>query len=110
MDNPYNSFEDVCCILEKQGIDNVILDRVKLIASAEVVPKNRFRTRIQGFVIQDSVNNPMFPIPNPILDKGKGYLSKIFKQYIAKYQKQYETNTLPWHFVIEFNKDHGYYV
>lgn len=109
MDNDdfYNDFEKV---LEIQGSDNVILDRAKLIASAKVAPKNRFRTRIQGFMIQDSVNNPLFPIPIPVLDKGKGYLSKIFKQYIAKYQKQYETNTLPWHFVIEYNKDHGYYV
>jgi hypothetical protein len=105
-----NNNDDIQYTFEVAGQDNVVLNRAQLIGSTKVAPKNRFRTRIQGFVIQDTINNPLFPIPIPILDKGKGYLSKIFKQYVAKYQKQYATNTLPWHFVVEFNKDHGFYV
>jgi hypothetical protein len=107
-DDFYNDFDHVCdTVLES---DNIVIDRAQLIASAKSVPRNRFRTRIQGFVIQDTINNPLFPISRPILDKGQGYLGKIFKQYMAKYQKQYETNTLPWHYVIEFNRHHGFYV
>lgn len=106
MDDSYHNFDKFCTILEG---DNIVLDRSGLIASGEFSPKNRIRSKIQGFVIQDTVNNPIFPLPFPPIDRGKGYSSKIFKQYIAKYQKQYETNTLPWHFLIEFSQ-YGYNV
>ncbi|MBC8427434.1 MAG: hypothetical protein H8D97_00935 [Proteobacteria bacterium] len=101
MDNDnYHDFDRFCTIMEE---DNIVIDRAGLIASAEFSPKNRIRSKIQGFVIQDTVNNPLFPIPYPPIDRGKGYSSKIFKQYIAKYQKQYEINTLPWHFLLEYS-------
>lgn len=96
--NEYFNFNEVCTILEE---DFSVIDRSKLITSSESVPKNRFRTRVEGFVIQDSYNNPIFPIENPPIDKYKGYLNLIFRQYIAKYQKQNDSNVLPWHFVIE---------
>jgi hypothetical protein len=106
----YNDFDQVQENLLEEVKKDIVLDRAGLIASSVISPKNRFKTRIQGFVIQDTVNNPIFPIDYPPIDKGNGYIGKIFKQYIAKYQKQYKTNTLPWHYVVEFNKVQGFYV
>jgi hypothetical protein len=84
-------------------------DLSQLITSTEYVSKNRLATNALGFVIQDTVNNPFFPIPIPILDKGRGYLHLVFRQYISMYQKQYTNNTLPWHFVVQFDSVQGFY-
>lgn len=65
------------------------------------LPVNRIRPRAVGIIIEDSVNNIFFPIPNPVLDTNKQNLPIIQKQYDTLYGG--ETNSiLPWHFVIEY--------
>jgi hypothetical protein len=65
---------------------------------------NRFTTKPEGIVIEDTVNNLAMPIPKPILDNNKINLPLIYEQYIGLYTG--DTNNyngaLPWHYVIEF--------
>lgn len=82
-----------------------ILDRIKpdsaLLSSMDTNSNNnKFRTKPQGVVVCDTVNNPIFPIPYPPLDSVKFNLPDIKDQYQAIYAKL-AVDFLPWHYVIE---------
>ena len=62
---------------------------------------NLFRnSRPQAIIIQDTYNNPFFPIPNPRIDSSKPWLPKIINQFQLFYSK-FKLFNLPWHFVFE---------
>jgi len=49
---------------------------------------NKFTTKPQGILIQDSYNNPFFPIkPEPKIDTSKLNLSIVFKRYRELYSQ-----------------------
>ncbi len=62
---------------------------------------NYFTSRPKGIIIQDTYNNFAFPItPLPKIDK-KGFDTQtVFKRYRELYTS-FDTNMLPWHYVIE---------
>jgi hypothetical protein len=67
---------------------------------------NKFKPRPLGILIQDSYNNPFFPIrPLPRIDTSKLDMLLIYKRFRELYS-QFEVTLLPWHFVIEFVQDH----
>jgi len=66
---------------------------------------NKFTTKPQGILIQDSYNNPFFPIrPEPKIDTSKLNLSIVFKRYRELYS-QTKSVFLPWHYCIELVDD-----
>ena len=69
---------------------------------------NKFKPRPLGILIEDSFNNPFFPIrPVPRIDASKIDLFLIYKRFRELYS-QFEVTLLPWHFVIEFIEDRYY--
>jgi hypothetical protein len=63
---------------------------------------NKFTTRPQGFLIQDSYNNPFLPVrPRPRVDTSKMDIIELFKRTREKYGR-FSMNFLPWHYVVEF--------
>jgi len=73
----------------------------QLKGASALTPANRFRSRIQGFVIEDSVNNVTFPMNYPILDTSKIMLGEIYKRFKNFYAGGQDI-MLPWHYVVEF--------
>jgi hypothetical protein len=73
------------------------------------ISSNWIRPKVTGFVIEDSFNNLVFPMDNPILDNNKQNLQLIQRQYDSLYST--ETNSvLPWHYIIEYlNNDYIIY-
>ena len=66
---------------------------------------NKFTTKPQGVLIQDSYNNPFFPIqPRPRIDTSKFDLIEVYKRYREKHSK-FESFFLPWHFCVEMVED-----
>jgi hypothetical protein len=62
---------------------------------------HRFTTKPQGFIIQDSYNNPFFPItPKPKIDTSKVETIELYKRYRELYSSQ-KSIYLPWHFCVE---------
>jgi hypothetical protein len=69
---------------------------------------NKFKPRPLGILIEDSYNNPFFPIrPMPRMDSAKIDLFLIYKRFRELYS-QFSVTLLPWHFVIEFIEDRYY--
>lgn len=69
---------------------------------------NKFTTKPQGILIQDTYNNPFFPISEIQIDTYRMDLTKVFKRFREKYTK-YNSIMLPWHFVVEM-VDSRFYV
>lgn len=69
---------------------------------------NKFTTKPQGFIIQDSYNNPFLPVrPRPRVDTSKMDIIELFKRVRENYGK-FSMNFLPWHYVVEFITDRYY--
>lgn len=63
---------------------------------------NKFTMKPQGFLIQDSYNNPFLPVrPRPRLDTSKMDLIHLFKRVRENYGR-FSMDFLPWHYVVEF--------
>lgn len=63
---------------------------------------NKFTTKPQGFLIQDSYNNPFLPVrPKPRVDTSKMDIIELFKRVREKYGR-FSMDFLPWHYVVEF--------
>jgi len=75
--------------------------RSQLHGASALTPANRLNSRIQGFVIEDSVNNVTFPMNYPILDTSKIMLGEIYKRFKNFYAGG-QNIMLPWHYVVEF--------
>lgn len=66
---------------------------------------NKFSTRPQGILIQDTFNNPFFPInPRPKLDTSKLDIIEVYKRYRETYSR-FNSIMLPWHFCVEMIED-----
>jgi len=62
---------------------------------------NKFYNKPKCIILQDTFNNPFFPIKqNIILDTFKSDISSIFKRYRQLYSKEYSI-FLPWHYIVE---------
>jgi len=96
----YVSFEDTV---------NLITEATRLTGvKDESSTANVFTTKPQGILIQDTYNNPIFPIqPKPQIDTDRLDLVDIFKRFRELY-KAFNTLLLPWHFVVEFVKGQYY--
>lgn len=69
---------------------------------------NKFTTKPQGFIIQDSFNNPFLPIrPRPRVDTARMDIIMLFKRVRELYGK-FSMSFLPWHYVVEFIGDRYY--
>lgn len=63
---------------------------------------NKFTMKPQGFLIQDSYNNPFLPVhPRPRLDTAKMDLIHLFKRVRENYGR-FSMDFLPWHYIVEF--------
>lgn len=65
---------------------------------------NKFKTRPQGVIIQDSYNNFALPISNPQIDTSKFDLLEIYNQYNETYT-DFKSLMLPWHYCVEMVRD-----
>jgi hypothetical protein len=64
---------------------------------------NKIFPRPLGVLIQDSYNNPFFPIrPTPRLDTSTMNLLEIYKRFKTLYSGSFTDTFLPWHYCIEF--------
>ena len=74
----------------------------KLSVGLGVSSSNYFSGRPTGIIIEDTYNNPIFPIPNPILDTDKCNLPMVMDQFFSLYTKiKDKSSPLPWHYVVE---------
>lgn len=92
------------------NIDSMIINNLGRVDAAKDHPSisNKFKPRPLGILIEDSYNNPFFPIrPLPRVDSAKIDLILIYKRFRELYS-QFSVTLLPWHFVIEFIKDRYY--
>ena len=75
-------------------------ERLKITRDAAGVA-NKFRTKPQGILIQDTYNNPFLPIrPRPRLDTSKMDLKEVVQRARENYGK-FASDFLPWHYVVE---------
>ena len=66
---------------------------------------NKFTTKPKGILIQDSYNNPFFPIrPRPRIDTSKNDLILLHRRFRELYGK-FTSIFLPWHFCVEMVED-----
>jgi hypothetical protein len=89
------------------NIDALIVNNLGRVDAAKDHPSisNKFKPRPLGIIIEDSYNNPFFPIrPMPRVDSAKIDLFLIYKRFRELYS-QFAITLLPWHFVIEFIED-----
>ena len=64
---------------------------------------NKIYPKPLGILIEDSYNNPFFPIrPMPRLDTSAVNLIEIYKRYKTLYAGTFNNFMLPWHYCIEF--------
>lgn len=79
-----------------------------LSARDKVSTQNRFTARPQGILIQDTYNNPFFPIqPAPRIDTSKLNIDEVFQRYRELYTETKPT-FLPWHYCLEIVGDKYY--
>ena len=93
-----------------ENIDTLIVNNLGRVDASKDHPliSNKFKPRPLGILIEDSYNNPFFPIrPMPRVDSAKIDLILIYKRFRELYS-QFDVTLLPWHFVIEFIKDRYY--
>ncbi len=75
-------------------------ERLKITRDAASV-SNKFRTKPQGILIQDTYNNPFLPIrPRPRLDTSKMDLKEVYQRARENYGT-FASDFLPWHYVVE---------
>ena len=89
------------------NIDVLHINNLGRVQAAKDHPSisNKFKPRPLGILIEDSYNNPFFPIrPMPRIDSAKIDLFLIYKRFRELYS-QFAVTLLPWHFVIEFIED-----
>ena len=85
----------------KNYINEAFSITANLISSDRPSMKNKFiNGRPSGIIIQDTYNNPLFPIDKPRLDTSKPSIELIKHQFQAKYSSA-KLKNLPWHFLIE---------
>jgi len=92
------------------NIDALVVTNLGRVTAAKDHPSisNKFKPKPLGILIEDSYNNPFFPIrPMPRVDSAKIDLFLIYKRFRELYS-QFEVTLLPWHFVIEFIEDRFY--
>ena len=92
------------------NIDSIIINNLGRVDTAKDHPSisNKFKPWPLGILIEDSYNNPFFPIrPLPRVDSAKIDLILIYKRFRELYF-DFAVTLLPWHFVIEFIKDRYY--
>jgi len=75
--------------------------RATLKGNSKIISGNRFRSKIEGFIIEDSVNNVTFPLDFPVLDTSKIMLGEVYKRFKNFYVNGQDV-VLPWHYVVEF--------
>lgn len=64
--------------------------------------------RPQGIVVQDTWNNPIFPIqPNPRIDTARFDLFEVIKRFRELYLS-FASMFLPWHYMVEMIGDRYY--
>lgn len=92
--------------LKKQNDDDLNTDKLRILSTKDVPNKtNKFTTRPQGIVIQDTYNNFALPIrPNPRIDTSKFDLLEVYQRYREDYT-DFKPVILPWHFCIEMVQD-----
>lgn len=79
------------------------------ITKDNISSRNMFTTHPQGIIIQDSYNNPFFPItPKPRLDTSNLDLQEVYRRFRELYGQQ-DILFLPWHYCVEL-VDNRYYV
>lgn len=92
------------------NIDTLLTNNLGRIEAARDNPStsNKFKPKPKCILIQDSYNNPFFPIrPMPRVDSAKIDLILIYKRFRELYS-QFAITLLPWHFVIEFINNRYY--
>jgi len=67
---------------------------------------SRMRGKIQGFAIEDTINNLAFPVYRPVLDTSKPLLHVLMKEFKSRYGNELEV--FPYHYVVEMSEDGGY--
>lgn len=88
-------------------ISEVSQERLDITRDAASI-SNKFTIKPQGFIIQDSYNNPFLPVrPRPRVDTSKMDLIELFKRVRENYGK-FSMDFLPWHYVVEFIGDRYY--
>lgn len=87
-----------------------LLNETRVLSTRDTVnTQNRFVNRPQGILVQDSYNNPFFPIrPQPKIDTSKLDTNEIYRRYRELYA-EVKGSFLPWHYCIEM-VDNTYYV
>lgn len=81
-------------------LNEAVSDRLDITKDAASIA-NKFTTKPQGFIIQDTYNNPFLPVrPRPRVDTSKMDLIEVFKRVRENYGK-FATVFLPWHYVCE---------
>jgi len=86
-----------------------MIEEARVLSSRDTVnTQNRFITRPQGILIQDSYDNPFFPIrPQPRIDTSKLDVGEIYRRYRELYA-EVEGLYLPWHYCVEMVGDRYY--
>lgn len=88
-------------------LQEAVQERLNISRDAASI-SNKFTTKPQGFIIQDSYNNPFLPVrPRPRVDTSKMDLIELFKRVRENYGR-FSMNFLPWHYVVEFITDRYY--
>jgi hypothetical protein len=93
-----------------ENIDALVVTNLGRVDAAKDHPSisNKFKPKPLGILIEDSYNNPFFPIrPMPRVDSAKIDLFLIYKRFRELYS-QFAVTLLPWHFIIEFIEDRYY--
>ncbi|MFW6219393.1 MAG: hypothetical protein ACOC33_00865 [bacterium] len=96
----------------KTKLSNIVSDSIKQEEKVKIThtmdsksTSNKFRTRPQGVIIQDTYNNFIMPIrPNPRIDTSKFDLLEVIKTYRTLYT-QFNPILLPWHYCVEMVQD-----
>lgn len=72
------------------------------ITGDRITSSNKFINKPHGFIIQDTYNNPFYPIkPMPKIDTSKIETIDVYKRYRDLYRIG-KSLYLPWHFCVEF--------
>ncbi|MFW6246974.1 MAG: hypothetical protein ACOC22_02230 [bacterium] len=95
----YYEYNETCNLIQENASLRLNTSRNK------PTRQNKFTTNPQGIIIQDSYNNPFFPIyPKPKIDTSKFDLADVYNEYREKYSQE-KTIILPWHYCIEMVGD-----
>lgn len=91
-------------IVEEENEDRTIsreIDRLSKQQLDDATIQNAFTNRPQGVLVQDSYNNPFYPIyPTPKIDSYKPDILELYKKFRELYSNK-KSVYLPWHYVIE---------